>query len=212
MAFHEIRFPTEIARGASGGPERRTEIVVLGSGHEERNTRWAQSRRRYDAGYGVRSLDDIHEVVRFFEARRGRLHGFRWKDHADFRSASPASAPLSSDQVIGTGDGTTASFQLVKSYVSGANPYVRTIEKPVSGSIKVAVDGVEAVEGTAFTLDDTTGIITFVAGQEPANGAQVSAGYEFDVPVRFDTDFLEINLVAFNAGDIPSIPIVEIRL
>lgn len=212
MSFHEIRFPTTIALGATGGPERRTEIVVLGSGREERNSRWAHSRRRYQAGYGLRSLDDIHEVVRFFEARRGRLHGFRWKDHTDCKSGDPAAAISFSDQTIGTGDGATTVFQLVKIYQSGVNPYTRVINKPVTGLTRIALDGVEVSEGTAFTVDDTTGLVTFVGGTVPASGAVITAGFEFDVPVRFDSDFLEVNLAAFNAGDIPNIPIVEIRL
>jgi uncharacterized protein (TIGR02217 family) len=89
MAFYEVRFPTAIAFGSSGGPERKTEIVALASGFEERNAVWANSRRRYDAGYGVKSLDDVHTVIAFFEARMGRLHGFRFKDFSDFKSCAP---------------------------------------------------------------------------------------------------------------------------
>ena len=116
MSFDDVRFPTAISRGSSGGPERRTEIVVTGSGAEERNSRWADSRRRYDAGFGVRSLDDIHQVIAFFEERRGRLMGFRWKDHLDWKSCAPGAQPSAFDQAIGTGTGTRASFQLAKRY------------------------------------------------------------------------------------------------
>src|SRR5262245_64460923 len=112
IPFHEIRFPTAIAFGARGGPERRTEIVTLGSGHEERNARWADSRRRYNAGYGVRSLDDLHAVVAFFEERRGRLYGFRWRDRIDFKSSAPGAAVTPLDQALGVGNGVTAAFQL----------------------------------------------------------------------------------------------------
>ena len=114
--FHEVRFPLDIALGSRGGPERRTDVVALGSGHEERNSRWADSRRAYNAGYGVKSLDDLHAVVAFFEERRGRLYGFRWKDHADFRSCPPSATPTALDQSIGVGDGTRATFPLVKQY------------------------------------------------------------------------------------------------
>ena len=114
MSFHEIRFPTAISRGATGGPERRTDIVALGSGHEERNSRWADSRRSYNAGYGIKTLDDLHAVIAFFEERRGRLYGFRWKDHADYRSGPPSATPMALDQQIGIGDGQTATFQLVR--------------------------------------------------------------------------------------------------
>lgn len=212
MAFHEVRFPVEIAFGSSGGPERRTEIVTLGSGFEERNSPWAESRRRYNAGYGVRSLNDLHAVMAFFEARHGRLHGFRWKDRADDRSSPPQTAIAAGDQQIGIGDGVITAFQLVKAYTSGGISYTRTIKKPVTGSVRIAVDGLEKTETTHFTVDTTTGTVTFTPGNIPGASAVITAGFEFDVPVRFDADFLEINLAAFDAGDIPSIPIVEIRL
>lgn len=207
MAFDDIRFPTAISRGSAGGPERRTEIVVTGSGAEERNSRWADSRRRYNAGFGLKSLDDIHTVLRFFEERRGRLHGFRWKDHADFKSCAPLQAVARDDQRIGTGDGTTAGFQLVKVYGSGIRNYARAITKPVAGTVMVAVNGVAE---THFNLAVQTGIVTFQAGHIPAAGAAITAGFEFDVPVRFDTDLVKINLAHFAAGDIPDIPIVEL--
>jgi uncharacterized protein (TIGR02217 family) len=137
MSFHDVRFPVGIARGATGGPERRTEIVVTASGHERRNTRWFASRRRYNAGYGVKSLDDIDAVVAFFEARRGRLHAFRWKDHADFKSCPPASLPGPLDQTLGTGDGSTLTFQLVKRYGEGEDAYARAVTKPVAGTVRL---------------------------------------------------------------------------
>ena len=115
-AFHEVRFPLSIGFGSSGGPERRTDVVLLASGHEERNSRWADSRRRYNAGTGVRSLTDLHTLIGFFEERRGRLHGFRWRDRADWKSCPPAEAPDPEDQPIGIGDGDTATFQLIKTY------------------------------------------------------------------------------------------------
>jgi uncharacterized protein (TIGR02217 family) len=210
MAFHDVRFPPDISRGASGGPERRTEIVTLGSGHEERNQRWADSRRRYDAGYGVRSVDDLHAVIAFFEERRGRLHAFRWKDWSDYRSGAPGVAPTSGDQVIGTGDGGTTAFQLVKVYGSAFAPWTREIKKPVAGTVKVAIDGVEQAEDSDFTVDHASGVITFAS--PPTNGAPLTAGFAFDVPARFDTDRLAVSLDHFSHGEIPNIPIVEVRL
>jgi uncharacterized protein (TIGR02217 family) len=207
MSFHEVRFPTGIARGATGGPQRLTEIVTQSSGHEERNTRWAQSRRRYNAGLGVRSVDDLHQVLTFFEARRGRLHAFRWKDHADFKSCPPSQAVSALDQQIGTGDGSTTGFQLIKNYADVAGDYQRIISKPVTGSVMVAVNG---VVDASVIIDDVTGIVTFQTA--PASGATISAGFEFDVPVRFDTDRMEINLSHFEAGQIPDVPVVEVRL
>jgi uncharacterized protein (TIGR02217 family) len=211
MAFHDILFPLEIARRGSGGPERRTDIVVLGSGREERNARWAHSRRRYDAGYGIKTFDALAQVVAFFEERRGRLYGFRWRDRLDHASAAPGAAITPADQPIGTGDGTTATFQLVKTYGGAFAAYQRTISKPVAGSVRVAVGGVEATAGTDFAVDTTTGTVTFLAGHIPASGAAIAAGFQFDVPVRFDTDYLEIDHAAFAAGAIPKIPLVEIR-
>jgi uncharacterized protein (TIGR02217 family) len=211
MSFHEVRFPTAISRGAQGGPERRTDVVVLGSGHEERNARWADSRRSYNAGYGVKSLDDLHAVIAFFEERRGRLYGFRWRDHLDFKSGPPQQSVSSSDQVIGTGNGSQDAFQLVKTYGSAFAPWVREIKKPVAETVRIAVAGVAKTMGTHFTLDAATGVVTFLAGDVPAVGAIVTAGYEFDVPVRFDADRLEISLSGFQHGVIPNIPIVEVR-
>ena len=211
MSFHEVLFPQRLAFGSVGGPERRTDIVTLASGYEERNTPWAQSRRRYNAGYALATLDDIHALIAFFEARQGRLCGFRFRDALDCKSCAPSATPAPTNQVIGTAGGGVAAFQLTKTYVSGSQSYARTIAKPVSGSVRVAVGGIEKTLGTDFTADTTVGVVTFLSGHIPASGA-VTAGFMFDVPVRFDTDRLEINLAAFQAGHIPDIPLVEIRI
>jgi uncharacterized protein (TIGR02217 family) len=212
MSFHEIRFPTDISRGAQGGPERRTDVVVLGSGYEERNARWADSRRSYNAGYGVKSIDELHAVIAFFEERRGRLYCFRWRDHADAKSCAPSGTPSPLDQLIGTGDGERIAFQLQKTYGGAHAPWSRDIKKPVTGTVRVAVAGVEVDAGEAFSVDAATGIVVFQPGHVPGDGVEVTAGFEFDVPVRFDTDRLEINVQGFRHGAIPSIPIVEVRL
>ncbi len=211
-AFHDVRFPVDVALGARGGPERKTEIVTLGSGAERRNARWAHARRRWNAGIGIRTRARLAEVVAFFEERRGRLHGFRWKDALDNTSALPGAAVTPLDQLLGEGDGVTAAFRLVKRYGTGDDPYVRPIAKPVAGMVRIAVAGVEAEEGTHFTLDAATGVVTFLPGHVPADGLAVTAGFAFDVPVRFDTDALEIDLSAFDAGAIPDVPVIEIRL
>ncbi len=210
-AFHEVLFPLDISLKSAGGPQRRTDVVALGSGAEERNARWAHSRRRFDAGYGVKTFEALSQVIAFFEERRGRLHGFRWRDRLDHSSAAPDAGVTATDQVIGTGDGTTATFALSKTYGSVYSPYQRPIGKPVPGSVRVAVAEVEAVDGTAFTVNNTTGMVTFLAGHFPASGQAVTAGFLFDVPVRFDTDYLEVDLSAFAAGSIPKIPLVEIK-
>lgn len=211
-AFHEILFPLDIALKSAGGPERRTDIVTFGSGREERNARWAHSRRRYDAGYGVKTFEALSQVVAFFEERRGRLYGFRWRDRLDHSSNASGNAVSPTDQVIGTGDGATATFALCKTYGSLYSPYQRPVTKPVPGSVRVAVAGVEVEEGDAFEIDMATGIVTFLPAHLPAISAAVTAGFLFDVPVRFDTDYLEVDLSAFAAGAIPNIPLVEIKI
>ena len=207
--FHEVRFPLDVSLGGRGGPERRTEIVTLGSNREARNARWAHSRRRYEAGYGVKSLAQLAQIIEFFEERRGRLYGFRWRYRADFTSRAPGATPSPTDQRIGTGDGARAAFQLVKTYGGAFSPYARDIVKPVAGTVRVAVDGVEKLAPDA-SVDATTGLVTFAPGAIPSQGAAVTAGFLFDAPVRFDTDFLEIDMQAFEAGAIPNIPIIEI--
>ena len=207
MVFHEVRFPDNISRGARGGPERRTQVVELASGDEERNASWANSRRRYDVAYGIRRADDLAAVVAFFEARNGRLHGFRYKDWADYKSALPSQAITATDQQIGTGTGSQQTFQLVKRYTSGAQAWVRTIAKPVAGTVRVALGMVEQMSG--WTVDTTTGVVTFTTA--PAGGVIVRAGFEFDVPVRFDSDTLDVTLDFERLGSITSIPLLEIR-
>lgn len=204
-SFHETLFPLDISLNSEGGPARRTEIVSLVSGHEERNALWAQSRRSWNAGYGVKSMADIEKATAFFEARMGRLYGFRFRDPFDHRSSAYGEEPLPTDQLIGTGDGATIAFDLVKTYENGGASYARRIKKPVAGSVRVAIDGAET---SAFTADETTGTVTFAVA--PPSGAAITAGYLFDCPVRFDSDALRINLAAFRAGDIPSIPLIEV--
>lgn len=210
MAFHEIRFPVALSFGSLGGPERRTDVVTLASGFEERNTPWEHSRRRYDAGVGLRSLEDVEAVVAFFEARRGRLHGFRWKDWSDYRSARHGRETTAEDQEIGRGDDVQRVFQLVKSYRSGDAVYTRPIRKPVAGTVRVALSGTELVEGVEFTVDHGAGLVSFV--NAPDSGAVITAGFDFDVPVRFDTDMIQVSVASFNAGQIPDIPVIEVRV
>ena len=210
MAFHEVRFPVNLSFGSSGGPERRTEIVTLANGFEERNTPWSASRHRYDAGLGMRALEDIETLIAFFEARQGQLFGFRWKDWADYKSCPPSQDPAPGDQLLGTGDGVQTAYRLQKTYLSGANFYTREIRKPVDGTVVIGVAGVAQAIGTDVTLDTTTGELSFAT--PPGPGAQVTAGYEFDVPVRFDTDRIVTSVASFQAGEVPSVPVVEVRI
>lgn len=207
MAFHEVRFPTAISFGSRGGPKRRTVIATSGSGFEHRNAQWADSKREYNAGYGIKDINDLHEVIEFFEERNGRLHGFRWKDRADWKSTAPRNPVSPTDQVIGQGDGSTRTFQLIKRYGT-MSPYIRDITKPVDGTVRIAINNAQQLSG--WSVNTVTGIVTFTS--PPPNGATIAAGYEFDVPVRFDTDFLEVSYMHFDGGSIPDIPIIEVRV
>lgn len=210
MSFHEVRFPAPLSAGSSGGPERRTEIVELRNGYEERNSPWAHSRRRYDAGLGLRSLDDLAEVIEFFEARRGRLYGFRWKDWTDFKSCRPAREPGPFDQALGMGDGARREFALAKGYGSGEAVYLRPVAKPIEGSVRIGVGGEALRDGEGYSVDHVAGLVRFV--EPPAAGEAVTAGFEFDVPVRFDADRISTSLAGFASGEIPSIPVLELRI
>ncbi|MFE9082844.1 phage distal tail protein, Rcc01695 family [Brevundimonas sp. NPDC003935] len=203
MAFHEVRLPARLAFGSTGGVERRTEITTLGSGFERRSTPWAEGRRRYLIGAGLKSLDDMAALTAFFEARRGRLYGFRFRDFADFKSCAPGEAVAAMDQRIGTGDGVRRMFRLGKTY----GDHVRRIAKPVEGSARVAVNGVET---TAFALDHLTGEMTLAT--PPMSGAVVTAGFVFDTPVRFDADRIEVTLESFGAGRMVAMPLIEVRV
>ncbi|MGJ8594912.1 phage distal tail protein, Rcc01695 family [Sulfitobacter sp.] len=210
MHFHEVQFPTDLSFGALGGPQRRVDVVTLANGFEERNTPWAHSRRVYDAGLGLRSLDDVENVIAFYEARFGQMYGFRWKDWSDFKSGKPSVAINRQDQQIALGDGVTTTFQLIKTYRSGGHVYERPITKPVRGSVLIAVEQDDKLDTIDYTVDDTTGLITFTNPPDP--DTRVFAGYEFDVPVRFDSDSLLTNIASFNAGQVPDIPVREVRV
>ena len=207
MAYHNIRFPLDVSLGARGGPERATDIVTLSSGREERNSRWAQSRRRYNAAYGVKSRADMQAVLAFFEERRGRFHSFLWRDGLDY-SSNGTDAPTALDQGIWTGDGVRVSFALTKRYGVNFDPYLRPITKPVAGSVMVAVAGA-SLAAADFSVDLLTGLVTLDAA--PALGAAVTAGFLFDVPVRFDIDRLDVELTSFDAAEVPAIPLIEVR-
>lgn len=210
MAFHEIQFPASLSFGSVGGPERRTEIVTLANGFEERNSPWAHSRRRYDAGLGLRSLDDVATIVAFFEAREGQLHSFRWKDWADYKSCAPLSDPTPFDQLIAIGDEVSTVIPLIKSYRSGDQSYARPIRKPVVGTVRVAIGGDALQETIDYEVDFTRGEIVFA--HPPDLGAEIRAGFEFDVPVRFDADGIQTSVSSFRAGDAPNVPVVEVRV
>lgn len=204
--FHEVQFPPDISYGSRGGPERRTDVVTLRSGGEQRNSLWANSRRRYNALYSVKKYSQLEAALAFFEERRGRFYGFRWKDWLDYRSAAAGAPIAATDQLIGVGDGATRIFQLKKNYGAAFAPWARDIRKPVAGTVKVAIAAVEQMSG--WSVDPTTGVVAFDLA--PGVGQVIRAGFEFDVPARFDTDVFDVSLSAFELGDVPTLPVVEI--
>lgn len=209
ISFHEIRLPLRLAYGSIAGVESHTDIAAMASGFEQRNSRWARVRRKYNIAAGPRPISELVELLAFFEARGGRLYGFRWQDWLDYKSCAmnvDVSASDTTPLALGE-DG--KKFQLQKTYVSGTSTITRRITKPVAGSVKVAVDGME-IDADDFTLDSTTGI--FELNEAASDVTSVTAGYEFDVPVRFDIDHLEIEYAAHDAGRINAVPLIELRL
>jgi uncharacterized protein (TIGR02217 family) len=205
-AFHDVLFPLQLGYGAAGGPEFSTQVVVTGSGHEQRNSQWSDARLYYDAGVGVRSEADLSALIAFFRARRGQAHGFRFSDPLDRHSAASGNAVTALDQLLGTGDGGATRFALVKQYGDIDNPQTRRITRPVAGSVCVAVAGTMRTSGWSLAA---SGQIDFEVA--PAVGATVSAGFEFDVPVRFASDRIDVSLAGWRAGELPSVPLVEVR-
>lgn len=197
--FHEVQFPPKIAYGASGGPEFNTSITTTQGGFEQRNINWQKARGRWDVSTGIKNKTDMDAVQAFFRARFGKAYGFRFKDWSDFQAVG---------QNIGTGNGTLTAFQLTKTYVSGSNSYVREIKKPVSGTVKIYLNSV--LQGAGYTVDLTTGIVTFTVA--PSAGVAVTADYDFDVPVRFDTDMLSVRIDGPVQYLWDAIPIVETRI
>jgi len=197
MAFHDVRFPTDISYGSIGGPEFSTDVVQLGSGHEQRNQNWTYARERWNVAYGVKSQDDLDTLREFFYARCGRMHGFRFKNHDDYSATG---------EQIGEGDGSTKTFQLVKTYTSGATTHTRLILKPIETTVAVYIDSV--AQGSGWTVDDSTGIVTFTVA--PGSGEIITADFEFDIPVRFDADYLPVALETYQARG-ADVPVVELK-
>jgi uncharacterized protein (TIGR02217 family) len=214
MGFHEVRFPVDISYGSRGGPGYRTGVVQLDSGAETRFSRWATARRKYDVSYGVKTMTQLAALTSFYMARMGAANSFRYKDFADCTSHSShhhltESGITAADQLLGVGNGVKTDFQLLKRYEPGPYERVRNITKPVSGTVRVALAGVEQVSG--WVVDLTTGIVTFSTA--PGAGVEVRAGFQFDVPVRFDEsadDAMQASIDDFNSGAMQSLMLIEV--
>lgn len=207
MSFDEIQFPLRVGFGSTGGPAFSTEVVTIDGGYERRNQNWSQARRYFDAATGLRNASDVAVLIAFFHARAGRARGFRIKDWSDYTSAADGiSAGNFDNQSIGVGTGALTQFQLKKNYISGGITHARDIRKPVAGTVTIAVNGIQALTG--WSADSTTGVVTFATA--PISGAVITAGFSFDVPVRFDTDQLRLSAEDFQRYS-SSIPLVEVR-
>ncbi len=204
-AFDDVLYPFALGRSTAVAPEFSTSIAVTASGHEQRNALWSDARVHFDVGPGIRSEAELSELLAFFRARRGPARGFRIMDPFDHSSNGMTGTPTMSDQLIGTGDGLAADFQLTKSYGVGPDPQVRPITRPRPETLLVSVDDAAS---TAWTLR-AGGVLSFLA--PPPAGAKIRAGFLFDVPVRFAEDRIDISAVNFAAGEAPSIPLIELR-
>ena len=200
MTFHDVRFPTDIAFGSSGGPEYSTDIVVTQGGYEQRNSNWAQARARYNIAHGIKTQAQLNTLIAFFRARKGRAYSFRFKDWTDYQAVGVS---------LGTGNGGATEFQLVKHYLSGVTLETRTIRLPVSGTVSLFVDSVLQTEDTDFTLNYTSGLVTF--SPAPAMDTVITADFEFDVPVRFDTDRLSATLDTYGGNSWNDVPLLEVK-
>lgn len=218
MGFHEVLFPLDIAYGSAGGPGFSTNIIELDSGAEQRVARWGDARHRYNVAYGIRSYVQLYDLIEFYIARRGPANGFRFRDYTDCTTSANGYAielggaiQTPDDQLLGVGDGITTQFQLIKRYIHGGFSRIRKITRPVAGTTKLKINDVEYAEGTGWSVDTTTGIIT-TNGPVPA-AHDVEAGCIFDVPVRFGKEVDEVlamNVESFGQGSSQDIPLVEI--
>lgn len=202
MAFHDVRFPTNISYGSAGGPEFSTEVIELSNGAEQRNINWEFSRERWNVAYGIKAQEDLDALIQFFYARRGRAHSFRFKNHADYQAIG---------QVLTEDD--DGAFQLVKHYDSGAYSFTRRITKPIEDTVIIYIDGDPQMDSAGdpvgWSVDPLTGLVTFDSGGGPGSGEIVTADFEFDIPVRFDTDHLPQALETYHARS-ANVPIVEL--
>jgi len=196
--FHEVQFPPDISYGASGGPGYSTTVVTTVSGHERRNANWSAARSKWNVAHGLKKREQVAALIAFFRARKGRAYGFRFRDWTDYQAFA---------QPLGVGNGSNRTFQLIKRYASGGEIETRIIAKPVSGTVKIYRDGVQAITG--WTVNTATGLVTFTTA--PASGVQVTADFDFDVPVRFDSDQMDITIETYQLGSWGQIQVLEIR-
>ncbi len=206
--FHNVVFPASITAGARGGPSFATEVTSLASGGEVRQARWSRALRQWDVAGGVTELAQAETLLAFFEARQGRRYAFRFRDPLDYSSAGGGAAPSPTDQTIGTGDGANTVFPLIKTYSSAPYAVTRSILLPDTDTLRIAIDGSElAPSDFALSIDGDA----IVLSSAPSAGAEVTAGFLFDVPTRFDSDDLTC-LVGAKGASLPKVTLREVQL
>jgi uncharacterized protein (TIGR02217 family) len=198
-SFVEIRFPSDISYGSSGGPEYYTDVISSFNGYEQRNVNWSVSRSRYNVASGVKTKVQLEQLIAFFRARKGKAIGFRFKDWTDFRAHN---------EKIAIADGIETSFQLCKNYFSGEGEEKRIITKPVADTVKIYLN--EKASDLKFEVNYSKGIVNFF--EPPRFGLVISASFEFDVPVRFDTDYLPAHLNNYGSYSLHNIPLIEVKI
>lgn len=209
MAFHDVLLPDGFQYASSAGPGFQTIVQTSGSGHETRIQRQSQALHRLSLIKALQTPTEAKALKAFALERRGSLHSFKVRDFSDYTSAADGeSAATNIDQIIGTGDGTRTTFQLVKRYgYLGPNEYTRTITLPESGSIGVAID---TVPTAAYTVS-STGQIVFSSA--PADGEIITAGFRFYVPVRFSLEFekwARLQADAFQVWSLATLDVQEV--
>lgn len=205
MSFHDVRLPEQVEQGAAGGPTWSTLVITAAGGGERRNVNWSQARRTYDIASGLRTRADMATLLAFWHARQGRAFGFRFKDWSDFEMPR---------QSIGSTNGSQAAFPIFKRYSSGGINHDRTITRPVSGTVRCWQNGTErtiGAGGTQFQVNLATGVITLGATLAATSGQAVEVQCEFDVPVRFDMDDMDVELRTLFSQKWGSIRLIEVR-
>ena len=208
--FHDVRLQDIVNIRAGGSLEYSTQILTTASGFEHRNGRWAQPRRRYELHFGTRRIGELRAISRFFRARKGRLHGFLWRDQLDYRSHNRASGTQATDQPMRRlrADGRVWAFYKGLRQAP-THPKFRRIFKPLAASVRLAHRG-QLISPAQYAVHAAEGVIVFAAAH--ARTEDVTAGFDFDVPVRFDADQLEIQLTSSAAGTCAPLALVELRL
>lgn len=201
MSFVEVQFPVNISYGSSGGPQFSTTININHGGYEKRNSNWSYPLAQYDVVQAIKTQEQLEELICFFRVRQGKAIGFRFKDWSDYQAVG---------EEVAQGDGVTTDFQLIKNYTSGGENSVRIITKPVSSSYSIYVDSIIQTEVIDYNLDTASGIISFISA--PSSGSIILADFEFDVPVRFDTDSISVSLDNYGMQSIETLPLIELRL